>query len=103
MFVELEFHFGEDQVVFSGGLTVRMRICIVVVTVDVAVTVMILQLNVKENRIKTNFALLESDAMYIISDRTLYHNSITLFASTFLEVRTEVQPKGLRELTRKNL
>ena len=103
MFVELEFPFGEDQVVFSGGLTVRMRIWMVVVTVDVAVTVMILQLNVKENRIKTNFALLESDAMYIISDRTLYHNSITLFASTFLEVRTEVQPKGLRELTRKNL
>ena len=103
MFVEEELHFGEDQVVFSGGLTVRMPICTVVVTVAVVVTVIILQLNVKENRIKTNFALLESDAMYIISDRTLYHNPITLFASTFLEVRTKVQTKGLRELTRKNL
>ena len=67
MFVELELQVGEDQVVFSGGLTVTIRFCTVVVTVAVVVTVIILQLNVKENRIKTNFALLESDALYIIS------------------------------------
>ena len=105
MFVEVELQVGEDQVVLTMGLLVKMRtwIVVLVATVTVVVTVVILQLNVKENRIKTNFALLESDAMYIISDRTLYHNPITLFASTFLEVRTKVQTKGLRELTRKNL
>ena len=103
MFVEVELQVGEDQVMFRMGLTVRMPILKVEDIVLVVVTVILLQLNVKGNRIKTNFALLESDGMYIISDRTLYHNSITLFASTFLEVRTEVQPKGLRELTRKNL
>ena len=74
MFVEEELQVGEDQVMFRMGLTVRMPILKVEDIVLVVVTVILLQLNVKGNRIKTNFAVSESDAMYIISDRTLYHN-----------------------------